>query len=126
MEGNLQTDSEIKALYVKMYEGMVNKDCTVLDAVLAPAFTLTHMTGMLQSKEEYIDAILDGALNYYSARHESISVNVQGGEATLIGDSLVEAAVFGGGKGTWRLRLSMAATKQNDTWRITYAKASTY
>lgn len=117
---------DLKNLYKRMYEGMVGKDRSILDEVLAPIFTLEHMTGMTQDKDQYVDAIIDGTLNYFSARHESISVDVHGNEANLIGDSLVEAAVFGGGKGTWRLRLSMAATRKDGAWRFTGAKASTY
>lgn len=50
-----KTDKEqIETLYRDMYEAMVAKDTVVLNRVHADDFVLTHMTGMHQSKQEYI------------------------------------------------------------------------
>ena len=52
-----RTDKEqIEALYSEMYEAMVAKDTVTLNRVHADDFVLTHMTGMQQSKQEYIEA----------------------------------------------------------------------
>ena len=117
---------EIKELYKKMYECMINKDKVGLNEVLDESFVLRHMTGLKQSKDEYINSILDGTLNYYSAVHENIDVVIKGENAYLVGDSYVEASVFGGGKSHWRLRQSMNAIKKNDKWYMTSSKASVY
>ena len=62
------TDKDmIEALYREMYKAMVEKDTATLNRVHADDFVLTHMTGMHQSKQEYIRAIAGGTLNYYSA-----------------------------------------------------------
>ena len=53
---------------------MVAKDTVVLNRVHADDFVLTHMTGMHQSKQEYIRAIAGGTLNYYSAEHEQMEI----------------------------------------------------
>ena len=93
------TDKEqIEALYREMYEAMVKKDTTTLNRIHADDFVLTHMTGMHQSKQEYISAIADGTLNYYSAEHEQMDIKIDGTHATLTGRSRVNAAVFGGGR----------------------------
>ena len=81
----------------EMYTAMVNKDRTALERV--------HMTGMRQSRLDYISAIMDGTLNYYSAEHEGMQAEVKGDNAALVGKSRVTAAVFGVGKHTWRLQL---------------------
>ena len=117
---------EIKELYIRMYEYMINKDKNGLNEILADSFVLKHMTGLRQSKEVYIDSILDGTLNYYSAIHENIDVDIKGEEAHLVGDSYVEAAVFGGGKSHWRLRQIIELIKKNGTWYMTSSKASIY
>ncbi|MCR5293220.1 MAG: nuclear transport factor 2 family protein, partial [Eubacterium sp.] len=64
--------------------------------------------------------------NYYSAEHDDIIVKVYGDEATMIGKSRVVAAVYGGGKGSWRLQGDFTLRKENDTWELTSSKASTY
>ena len=116
----------IENLYREMYQAMVSKDTVTLNRVHADEFVLTHMTGMHQSKQEYIRSIAHGTLNYYSAEHEQIDIRVNGDHATLTGRSRVNAAVFGGGRHTWRLQLSFTLFVENGSWRFTSARASTY
>ena len=67
---------QIIQLYKEMYVAMVNKDKTELERVHDDSFVLVHMTGMRQSKEVYISSIMDGTLNYYSATHQDIQVEI--------------------------------------------------
>ena len=105
---------------------MVEKDSATLDRVHADEFVLVHMTGMRQSKQEYIRAIMDGTLNYYSATHEQTDITLDGDRATLTGRSRVTAAVFGGGRSTWRLQLRLELVRRDGRWQFTEARASTY
>ena len=84
------------------------------------------MTGMQQDKKTYIDSILDGTLNYYEEHTESLDIKINGNSAMMTGKSLVTAAVFGGGRHTWKLRLKFELIKRADGWKLTGAKASTY
>ena len=121
------TDKEqIIQLYKEMYTAMVNKDRAELERVHDDSFVLVHMTGMRQLKEVYISSIMDGTLNYYSASHEDMQVEVKGDTAVLIGRSRVNAAVLGGGKHTWRLQLRFQLVKKSGQWRFAMASASTY
>ena len=117
---------ELEGRYRRLYQGMVEKDRTILEEVLAPDFVLIHMTGMRQAKEAFIWAVENGTLNYDSAKHQDIAVQLQGDRAFLTGKSLVHASVFGGGWHTWRLRLDCQLTQEDGTWRFTEARASTY
>ena len=117
---------QIEKLYREMYEAMVRKDTATLNRVHADDFVLTHMTGMHQSKQVYIQSIANGTLNYYSAEHEQMDIKVNGNHATLTGRSRVNAAVFGGGRHTWRLQLSFQLVKRDGRWLFTAASASTY
>ena len=121
------TDKEqIIQLYRKMYTAMVNKDKAELERVHDDSFVLVHMTGMRQPKEVYISSIMNGTLNYYSAEHEDMQVEVKDNTAVLVGRSRVTAVVFGGGKHTWRLQLRFQLVKKNGEWRFAMASASTY
>lgn len=115
---------EIAALYESMYRAMIAKDSATLARVMTDDFVLVHMTGMRQSKKQYIDAILDGTLNYYSATTESLDIEVD--EAVLTGRSRVTAAVFGGGRHTWPLQLRFRLRHEADEWKFTESSASTY
>ena len=126
-EEKRMTDKEqIIQRYKEMYTAMVNKDRAALERVLDDSFVLVHMTGLRQTKEVYISAIMDGTLNYHAASHEEMRAEINGDTAVLIGRSKVTAAVFGGGTHTWRLQLRFHLVKQNGEWRFALASASTY
>ena len=126
MNAQVAEKQQIRHLYETMYQAMVAKDTATLNRVHADDFVLVHMTGMHQSKQEYINAIADGTLNYYSAQHEQMDIQIDGDQATLTGRSRVTAAVFGGGRGTWRLQLRFKLVKREGQWLFTESRASTY
>lgn len=122
----MNDESKLRKLYEDMYAAMVDKDEAELDRVHDDSFVLVHMTGMNQDKKTYIRSILNGTLNYYSAATEDLSIQISGDTATMTGKSRVNAAVFGGGKHTWRLQLFFHAKKTENGWKLTKAEASTW
>ena len=122
----MSEQQEIIRAYERMYEGMITKDAGILDEVLDDSFVLVHMTGMRQSKEEFIKAVLNGTLNYYSAKHEHLPVQINGDTAVLKGQSCVCAAVFGGGKSYWHLEQLCRMKKKEGRWVIAHSTAGTY
>ncbi|MBR1741969.1 MAG: nuclear transport factor 2 family protein [Lachnospiraceae bacterium] len=122
----MEEKERIRNVYMKMYDGMIAKNEAVLREVLDDIFVLVHMTGMRQPKEEFIKAVLNGTLNYYSAEHEHMPVDITGDTAVLTGQSYVAAAVFGGGRLNWHLQQKCSMKKINGQWKITRSVASTY
>lgn len=147
----MDSKAQITALYERMYRAMIEKDTAALRPMFADDFYLVHMTGCTsreqngacssyaeaqpavtegtgtrQNRQQYLDAIADGTLNYYSCQTEQLEVNIDGDSATLTGRSRVLAAVYGGGKHTWRLQLTFKLRKQDGLWQFTYSTASTY
>ena len=126
MESSLTDEQQLKNLYAEMWQALLLKDIATLNKIHADEFILTHMTGMNQPKKEYLRCVRDGELNYFSAQVENIFVEVDGMKGKLIGQSKVDAAVFGGSHHTWRLQLSFDVEKRGGKWILTYGKASTY
>lgn len=116
----------ISEQYKAMYTAMINKDEDALNDILDGSFELVHMTGMRQAKQAFIKAVMNGTLNYYSAVHEESPITVSGDNAGIIGHSKVNAAVFGGGKHTWRLEQVITLKKIGGEWKITHCTAGTY
>ena len=116
----------IRDTYIRMYEGMIKKDESILREVLDDSFVLVHMTGMRQPKQAFIKAVLNGTLNYFSAEHENMPVEISGDTAVLTGQSYVAAAVFGGGRHNWHLQQKCSLKKTDGVWKITRSVASTY
>ena len=121
-----QDEKEIQEAYVRMCDAMIAKDEGVLREVLDDSFVLIHMTGMRQPKEAFVKAVLNGTLNYFSARHDSLTTEISGETAVLTGRSYVSAAVFGGGRHNWRLQQRCSLIRTGDGWKITESTASTY
>ena len=122
-----QTDEQLlKQLYIEMYEAMIAKDTLKLEEMMTEDSALVHMTGMRQPRREYLRAIKNGILNYFSSTDSDISVAISSEKAAMTGRSYVEAYVFGGGYYTWPLRLDIDWTKVGGTWKITEIRATTF
>ena len=119
-------EQQLRQLYEDMYLAMIRQDEAELSRIHDDSFVLVHMTGMQQDKQAYIRSVINGMLNYYSAATEKLSVQVTGNTASMTGKSRVSAAVFGGGKHTWKLQLFFQARKTENGWRLTKAEASTW
>lgn len=116
----------VKACYEAMYDGMIRKDTEHLKEYLDESYVLVHMTGARMDREEYFEALLDGTLNYYWCRHENSRIEIHGDTARMIGDTRVEAVVYGGSKHVWPLRLDCTFVRTEGKWKMTGSRASTY
>ena len=116
----------IKEIYRRYWKCMIDKDESELRSLMSDDYYLMHITSTRQSIDEFISGLLDGTFNYYSAEHDDIQISVNGNTATMVGKSKVLAAVYGGGKSRWRLRGDFTLRKENENWKLTSSKASTY
>ena len=117
---------QIEELYRTYWQCMINKDIAGMDRIMADDYELRHMTGLRQPKQDFFRSVTSGELNYYSSKHDEIIVKVFGETATMIGRSKVVAAVYGGGRNTWRLQGDFTLRKEDGVWRLTSSRASTY
>ena len=121
------TDEEIiRNLYIELCDASINKDLNKLDEILADDYILVHMTGMNQTKEDYINSVKNGELKYYESIHEDIEINIKNNKAIVIGKTKTLASPFGMHKSWWRLRQDLELEKEEGKWVIKQSKASTY
>lgn len=116
----------IKEIYRRYWKCMIDKDESELRSLMSDDYYLMHITSTRQSIDEFISGLLDGTFNYYSAEHDDIQISVNGNTATMVGKSKILAAVYGGSKSRWRLRGDFTLRKENENWKLTSSKASTY
>ena len=116
----------IKYLYRQYWQYMIEKNAAGLRRIMTEDYYLLHMTGVRQSREEFLRDLLDGTFNYYTADHDSIVVRIDGNVAEMIGKSRVTAAVYGGRKNQWRLCGVFSLRNENGDWKLINSKASTY
>ena len=117
---------QIRGLYREYWRCMIAKDADGLRCMMTEDYTLQHMTGVKQSAETFLKGLLDGTFHYFTAEHDSIQVTVSGNRASMIGKSRVLAAVYGGGKHSWRLRGDFSLRKEEGRWKLSSSSASTY
>lgn len=122
------TDEEaIVQLYRDENKAMVNKNLNKLNEILADDMHLTHMTGYVQPKFEWIDQIQNDEMQYLSSKEDAIkAIQINGNQASLIGQNRVQAKIWGGGANTWSLQMQVFYKKQAGKWLITDQVASTY
>ncbi|QHO67630.1 nuclear transport factor 2 family protein [Pediococcus pentosaceus] len=120
-------EEQIVQLYRAENEAMVKKDISRLDMILGGRMTLTHMTGYVQPKLEWIDQIQNEEMQYLESKEEAIKdIRVEGNLGQLTGQNLVTAKIWGGSKNIWPLQMKMYFEKNNGRWVISKQVASTY
>ena len=116
----------IKNIYIELTQASINKDIEKLNELLSDKYILVHMTGMNQTKEDYINSVMNGSLKYYDAIHDSVVVNIDGNKASIVGKIKVLASPFGMSKSWWRLKQNITLGKIDCKWLIIKSVATTY
>ena len=116
----------IKNIYIELTQASINKDIEKLNELLSDKYILVHITGMNQTKEDYINSVKNGELKYYESIHEDIQINIKENKAIVIGKTKTLASPFGIQKSWWRLRQDLELEKIEGKWVIKQSKASTY
>ena len=104
--------------FMDFQEAMIEKNLEKLNEIICDNYTLTHMSGKTQTKQEFIDEIMDGTLNYYKSTINNPDIKVCGeNKAICKADVTLDAKVYGM-KGTWTLHSQQTLEKINDKWYI--------
>lgn len=59
-------------LYEKMYEGIHLKDIELLNDILTKDFTLTHMTGIVQTKKAWLQDVKNEQMRYFFMKQKPL------------------------------------------------------
>lgn len=104
--------------FMAFQEAMIEKNLEKLNEIICDNYTLTHMSGKTQTKQEFIDEIMYGTLNYYKSTINNPDIKVCGeNKAIFKADVTLDAKVYGI-KGTWTLHSQQTLEKINNKWYI--------
>ncbi|MFH6999626.1 nuclear transport factor 2 family protein [Flavobacterium sp. FlaQc-57] len=117
--------SEILDLTRQLTELMIDKNIVEMNKILDSHFTLTHITGYVQSKEEWFSEIESERMKYYSYSEVKTSVNIDRNKAVFVGQNLLDARIWGT-RNNWRLQQTMHLEKRNEKWIILNSVATTF
>ncbi|MFC9840981.1 nuclear transport factor 2 family protein [Rhodococcus sp. NPDC127530] len=117
--------ADLLEAYRSMYRGMIERDTSTLATLLDDGYTLTHMTGYVQTGAEWLEQIASGEMRYFSARERDTSIKISGDSARVVGRSVVDASIWGS-RGTWNLQLAAEYRLRSGRWIATLTVASTF
>jgi hypothetical protein len=119
------TAEAFEVIYEAMCEAMVAGNVADLGSILADGFTLKHMTGYVQSKAEWLEAIDSGEMQYHRMETVEATFSTEGTVTALTARTLTDATIWGS-RATWRLTLCSWFEPHGDDWVITRTVASTW
>ena len=112
------TDDEEEVLerFIEFQEAMINKDEDKLYEIIDTSYTLTHMSGKVQTRQEYIEEIMDGTLNYYESIIMEPAIFIcDDTHAKLSARVRLDAKVYGI-KGVWTLDTDVSLENIEGVW----------
>ena len=127
-ENIMETDNnkaEVIEVVRQLTQLMIEKDTVAMDKILDKHFTLTHITGYVQPKDEWYAEINSERMKYYSYKEVNTSAEVNGDKARFIGQNILDARIWGS-RNIWRLQQTMQLEKRNGKWVILKSVATTF
>lgn len=120
-----QDRAEILDNYRAQLRAMVDGDTEVLAELLTEDFSPTHMTGYFQPKQEWLAQMRAGKFDYHDAQERSVSLQIDGGTARLVGRTVTDATVYGS-RASWPLQLTMDYIRTGGRWLASRSEATTW
>ena len=121
-----RVESAVRSSYIAQRAAMVAGDPETLGEQLADSFTLTHMTGYVQSRREWLNQVDSGEMTYHSMKDVAITVDdVDTGEPVLTVRTHTDATIWGS-RGVWPLLLEIRFALAGDRWVAAHTVASTW
>lgn len=118
-------DKEINQHIKRYYDAMIAGDIDALATMLDDHFTLTHITGYIQPKTEWLTQMQEGQFVYYQIKEQSSAITIIDHRVHIASKTITDAKIYGM-RNNWRLQLITDMEKRNNQWLITKTVASTW
>jgi ketosteroid isomerase-like protein len=118
---------EILGILQAYHAAMVAARTDQLGDLIDDDYSLVHITGYVQPKDEWFDVIRSGQFDYHriDIEEQALSVSVSGDSATVTGRGVFDATI-NGMQAPWRLRFEMNWSRQRGAWRIMSARYASF
>lgn len=120
-----QDEQQIRQVWTDFSRAMVQGDTKTLESLMGDQFTLTHITGYVQPKAEWLSQVKSGYFDYHQITQKELTVKVKGNTATLISKALFNVTI-GGGRGNWNLQSTLNFVQEGSKWIVASYVARTY
>ena len=118
---NSDTDMEKARVEILQYlsewcKAMVDADTEKLGSMMADDIILRHITGQTQTKQEWLDEVGSGSMDYHEIEQRDVNIQfVDNTTADVSYTSVIRATIWGS-NGTWTLHNTMRLARINGHW----------
>jgi hypothetical protein len=111
----------------KYHEAMVEARTYTLETLLEPDFTLTHITGYVQPRNDWLLVVRSGRFDYHQIDidESSLVLSDNTSSAELRGRGIFNATI-NGTKSPWRLQFTLQFVPRNGSWKLASAIYTSY
>ena len=98
-------------------KAMVDPDKAVLDRLTAEELSYGHSTGLVQDKQEFMEALTSGKSDFVSIDLSGQTVKIAG-DAAIVRHTLSAVTNDGGKPGTTKLSVLLVWVERNGEWKL--------
>ncbi len=111
-----QLKTEIEQFLDDWNAAMIAADTVRLGAMMDDDIILRHITGMTQTKREWLEEVASGSMKYHKIEKRDVVVTSNSdGSASVPFTSVITATIWGS-YGTWTLSGTMRLVKRSGRW----------
>ena len=107
---------EIQQYLSEWCKAMVDADTEKLGSMMADDIILRHITGQTQTKQEWLDEVASGSMDYHNIEQRDVNINFINSETADVSFTSVITATIWGSYGTWTLHNTMRLARINGRW----------
>jgi len=111
-------EAEIRAADARRIEAMVKGDAQGLAPLLAPGVTYTHSNGEMESREQFLDTISSGRLDYVSMVPADVLIRVLDDRAAVITGRADVKLIAQGKENALALRFTSVWLRGDAGWQM--------
>ena len=117
--------NKVLQLHKNLGINMTSKGIKNIENLVTDDYTLTHITGYKQPKEQWYSQMLDEQMKYYSVELIDYLILIESNNLYLLTKNIVDARIYGS-RNKWKLALKHKVVKINNKWKIQSSIATTY
>ena len=107
---------EIEQYLSEWCKAMVDADTEKLGSMMADDIILRHITGQTQTKQEWLDEVGSGSMDYHKIEQRDVNIQFINSETADVSFTSVITATIWGSNGTWTLHNTMRLGRINGRW----------
>lgn len=97
-------------------QAMIDADTEALGSMMADDIILRHITGQTQTKQEWLEEVASGSMDYHEIENRDVSITFIDSQTADLAFTAVITATIWGSRGTWTLQSTMRLARRDGKW----------